>query len=57
MKEAAHTFGVTPKTVYGWITKKIIPAPPFVRQGLKKVQVFPEDYMKEAARRLEGRRK
>ena len=52
MDDAAPLFGVSKKTVYIWIQKKIIPSPPKVKQGLKKVQVFPEEYMKDALRSL-----
>jgi hypothetical protein len=44
--------GVTPKTVQMWIRKGIIPPPPIIEQGTRKIQVFPPEYMKRAKEQL-----
>jgi len=51
--DAVKEFGVASKTVYDWIGKKIIPRPPVVRYGIRRVQVFPREYMKVAKRQIE----
>lgn len=52
MKEAAPIFGVTEKTVYSWIAKGIIPEPPRVLQGLKRIMVFPDSYIETAKQKI-----
>lgn len=54
MKEAAPLFGVTAKQVYEWIKDGVIPPPPRVKKGRMAVMVFPDEYMKEARRRVAG---
>jgi len=50
--DASVNFGVAAKTVHDWIEKKIIPLPPVVNYGVRRIQVFPPEYMKEAKLRL-----
>jgi hypothetical protein len=51
--DAAKHFGVAPKTVYSYIEKGIIPLPPKVKYGIRSVQVFPPDYLRDAKRRIQ----
>lgn len=51
--DAAKEFGVSPKTVHDWIGKKIIPRPHTVQFGIRRIQVFPREYMKIAKRRIQ----
>jgi hypothetical protein len=55
--DAAKQFGVSPKTVYSWIEKGIIPRPPTVKYGIRTMQVFPSQYMKDAKRRIQDQPK
>lgn len=48
--DAAREFGVAAKTVRDWIPR-VIPTPPVVQFGIRRVQVFPADYMKIAQRK------
>ena len=50
--DAAKEFGVASKTVHDWIGKGIIPRPPVVPYGIRRIQTFPSDYMKVARREL-----
>ncbi len=52
--DAAKEFGVAAKTVRDWIGKRVIPPPPVMQFGIRRVQVFPPDYMKIAKQKLEA---
>jgi predicted site-specific integrase-resolvase len=49
--DSAKEFGVAAKTVHDWIEKGIIPRPPVVQYGIRRIQVFPPEYMKVAKQR------
>jgi hypothetical protein len=46
--DAAKRWSVTPKTVRDWIEKGVIPKPPTVKKGLRRIQVFPTDFIGRA---------
>ena len=54
--DAAKEFRVAAKTVRDWIEKKIISPPPAMPYGIRRVQIFPPDYMKTAKRELDAYR-
>ncbi|MDD5475622.1 MAG: MerR family DNA-binding transcriptional regulator [Syntrophales bacterium] len=54
MADAAKHFGVSAKTVRDYIKRGIIPEPPEVRQGLRVIRYFSEDYLKKAAAEIEN---
>jgi hypothetical protein len=47
--DAAAVFGVSVKTVRGYINNGIIPRPPQKSYGLREIDVFPDEYMQTAA--------
>jgi predicted site-specific integrase-resolvase len=53
--EAAKQFGVAPKTVHDWIKRGVIPRPPTVYYGIRRVQTFSAQYMKAAKKRIQER--
>lgn len=50
--DAAQELAVSAKTVRQYIAKKIIPDPPVIQFGIRKVKHFPEDYLADAKKRL-----
>jgi len=54
VQDAADEFGVSPKTVYQYIEKGIIDAPPEIDYGLRPIQIFPKSYMADAKKQLEA---
>jgi len=50
--DAADELGVSQKTVRSYIERRILPAPPTVRQGLREVQVFPVEYLAAALKTI-----
>ena len=52
LSDAAKIFGVSGKTVRDYIKKRIIPEPPKIMQGLRKFDIFPEDYLEFAKKQL-----
>lgn len=54
--DAAREFGVSTKTVRSYIQKGIIPEPPTVLFGIRKIRHFPREYMKKAIRNIETHR-
>lgn len=46
--DAAKNLGVSTKTVREYIKRGIIAEPPEVRQGLRVIRYFPDDYLKKA---------
>jgi hypothetical protein len=55
--DAAKELRVAAKTVHAYIAKAIIPTPPKVDYGIRRVQVFPPEYMRIAKRRIQERQK
>jgi len=51
--DAALKLGVSAKTVRDYIAKGIIPAPPIVNYGIRKIKYFPPAYMVKARGMLE----
>lgn len=51
--DAADQIGVSAKTIRVYIAKGIIPEPPMIQFGIRKVKHFPPEYMEMAKRRLE----
>ena len=51
--EVAKRYGVVPNTVRTWIRTKIVPKPPYARQGRKYIPYFPEDLLTRWDRVLE----
>jgi len=43
--DAAGELDVSAKTVREYIVKKIIPEPPLIQFGVRKIRHFPPDYM------------
>jgi hypothetical protein len=56
IENAAEEFGVSTKTVHSWIKNGIINQPPQMDYGLRKVQIFPESYMRDARKQVEAYR-
>lgn len=46
--DAALKLGVSAKTVRDYIAKGIIPDPPTVKYGIRKIRHFPPEYMVKA---------
>ena len=55
--DAAAFFGVSTKTVNGWIKMGIISPSPTVEYGAGFVQIFPQDYLDKAKKELEAYRR
>jgi hypothetical protein len=51
--DAARELAVSAKTVRQYIAKEIIPDPPVVQFGIRRVKHFPQSYMAEAKKRLQ----
>jgi hypothetical protein len=51
--DAAKELAVSAKTVRQYIAKKIIPEPPVIQFGIRKVKHFPKSYIAEAKKRLQ----
>jgi hypothetical protein len=51
--EAAVHFAVSAKTVNSWIQKRIIPSPPVVDYGARRVAIFPPEYLVAAGEALD----
>lgn len=51
--DAAMYLGVSAKTVRQYITKKIIPDPPVIQFGIRKVKHFPQNYLTAAKKQLQ----
>jgi hypothetical protein len=45
--EVAARYKVTANTIRTWIRSKIVPKPPYARQGRKSIPYFPESLLKE----------
>lgn len=56
VSDAAAELGVSTRTVNGYIIKGIIPPPPTISQGLRDINIFPDEYMKLAKDRLRAHR-
>jgi predicted site-specific integrase-resolvase len=54
LRDAAEIFGVSSKTIRSWIKNEIIPEPPIVQQGARRISVFPPDYIEQAKKALEA---
>jgi len=52
ISEASKSLKVSPKTVRDYIKKGIIPKPPKMRQGLREIDIYPDDYIREAKKIL-----
>lgn len=50
LSDAAKHLGVSPKTVRGWIKKRIIPEPPKKNYGIRKIDIFTEKYLEQASK-------
>jgi len=57
ISDAAGHWGVSVKTVREWIKKGAIPEPPRKTHGLREMDIYPDEYMKEATKRLKEYRK
>lgn len=57
VSDAASELGVTVKTVREWVNTGLIPAPPTVSRGTQEIDYFPPEYISDARRILELRRK
>jgi len=51
--DAAGELDVSAKTIRQYITKKIIPEPPVIQFGNRKVKHFPKNYMAAAKKHLQ----
>jgi hypothetical protein len=51
--DAARELDVSAKTIRQYITKGIIPEPPAVQFGNRKVKHFPKNYLAAAKKRLQ----
>jgi predicted site-specific integrase-resolvase len=51
--DAAIELGVSTKTIREYIQKGIIPPPPVIRYGVRRVRHFPAEYMESARTHLE----
>ena len=49
LSDAARFFGVSPKTVRTWINERVIPQPPTLAYGRGDIDVFPKEYLDNAA--------
>ena len=52
--DAARKLGVSSKTVRDYIKRGIIPEPPEVRQGLRLIKYFPDEYLEKARNEIEN---
>lgn len=52
LADAARFFKVSAKAVRGYINTGLIPPPPSVDHGARRIDVFPDDYLEDAKRRL-----
>jgi DNA-binding transcriptional MerR regulator len=50
--DAARELGVSAKTIRQYITKEIIPEPPIIQFGNRKVKHFPKNYIAVAKKHL-----
>jgi DNA-binding transcriptional MerR regulator len=50
LQEAAKFFGVSTKTVRGYLNRGIIPPAPTIEFGLREIAIFPAEYLSEAKR-------
>lgn len=57
VSDAAAYFGVSIKTIKDWQKKGIIPKPPRKNYGIRVVEVYPDDYLKEAEKAIRTYRK
>ncbi|MFH1070627.1 MAG: helix-turn-helix domain-containing protein [Candidatus Glassbacteria bacterium] len=48
VSDAAKYFGVSVKTVRDYIKRGIIPEPPKISQGLREIDIYPDEYIKQA---------
>lgn len=48
LSDAAKHFGVSPKAVRDWVKKQIISSPPSKPFGAREVDIYPEEYLKQA---------
>lgn len=53
INDVAAALGVVPKTVYSWIDKSIIPEPPSVYHGTRRLYHFSQKYLEDARTHLE----
>ena len=51
--DAAKELAVSAKTVRQYIAKKIIPEPPVIQFGIRKVKHFPKSYLTAAKKHLQ----
>ncbi|MBN2283448.1 MAG: helix-turn-helix domain-containing protein [Deltaproteobacteria bacterium] len=51
--DAARELGVSTKTIRAYIQKGIIPEPPTITYGIRKIRHFTKEYLKDAARQIE----
>ena len=51
--DAARELGVSAKTIRQYIAKKIIPAPPVIQFGNRKVKHFSRSYLTAAKKQLQ----
>jgi hypothetical protein len=51
--DAAKELAVSAKTVRQYIAKKIIPEPPVIQFGIRRVKHFPKSYIAEAKKQLQ----
>ena len=54
VKDVLGEFGVSAKAVNEWITKGIIPRPPQIEHGTRKINHFPSEYMARAKASLKA---
>ena len=54
--DAAKQLGVSTKTINGYIKKGIIPPPPQIEHGLRMVNIYPPEYIKEVKKTLNDHR-
>ncbi len=52
--DAARELSVSAKTVRQYIAKRIIPEPPVIQYGIRKVMYFPPSYLTAAKKRLQN---
>ena len=55
--DAAKQLGVSAKTINSYIKNGIIPPPPQIEQGIRMVNIYPNEYIDKAKRCLTRRRK
>lgn len=54
--DAARELNVSAKTIRQYIAKKIIPEPPVIQFGNRKVKHFPKNYMAAVKKQLQNYR-